>query len=185
MKKDIKIGVGIALLFMAIGVSIKIVQINREYPQVQKKVISVGEMAEMKTETYMKVKSAKWLSEKEAVEKYGAGFSDEMEEGYEYAIAEVTVELENRSGEEQGISLYEIYLETDTYCNGLAPEVMGSMEPPQEMEMTLPAGKKKEVTLGYVLYKLQFTDKQWKNLKSMEFYLVNQRYPVKTKWRIS
>lgn len=182
MKKEIKISVGIIALAVLVGVGAKIFQINRKYPQVQKENVCFGENSEMKNGIYLKVVDSKLRSQEEAGKVYGEDFLKEMEEGYEYRVAEVNVELENRTEEEQMISLYDIYLETNTYCNGLAPEVFYNVESNQEMEITLSPNESLQETLGYVLYKVQFSEKQWKEMSSDEFFLTNERYPVKKRW---
>lgn len=183
MKKGVKIGIGIVLLVVSVGVAAKIVQINQKYPQVQKEKISFGETAEMKDGIYLKVLDAKLQSEEEARKAYGEDFAKEMEEGYEYRVCKVDVELENRTDKEQAVSLYDIYLETNTYCNGLAPEVFCNTDENQEMELTLSPNEKKEQTLGYVIYKMQFSKKQWNGMEEENFFLVNERYPVKKRWK--
>lgn len=185
MKRGIKLIAVAVVAACCIATTIKIIQINQTYPQVQIQNIEFGKKEEMKDNIYMQVKDTKWRTKAEAEEAYGEDFKKQMEEGVNYKTVEITVDLTNQSKKEQDLALYDIYVESDTYCNGLAPEVFACLSETQDMYISLSAGEEKEVTLGYVMYEMQFTGKQWKNLETSPFYLANQRYPLKKRWAIN
>lgn len=185
MKRGVKLIVVAFVVVLCIVTAIKIIQINRTYPQVQVQNIDVGKTEEMKDGICMQVEKTKWLSKNEAEKAYGEDFKREMEKGINYRTIEVTVNLTNQSNKEQEMDLYDIYFENDIYCNGLVPEIFGELNGNADMGIRLTSGEEKQVILGYLVYEKQFTGKQWKNLETTPFYLANQRYPVKKRWAIN
>lgn len=185
MKRRIKTGICLAAACLIAAGVVKIAAVNREYPQVVTEKIIKGDSADIGDGVLMCLKGTEYRSAEEAVAEYGEAFTDEMEEGYDYVVAEVTVEMENTTDKEQDIPLYEIYIESENYCNGLAPEVYFCLSDDMAMEQTLPAGETRTVKLGYVLYEVQFNRRQWEHLEEEEFYLVREMYPVKKCWLVS
>lgn len=175
--------IGIIFLLCVIYAGIKIVQINKEYPQVEVVKVDAGEKEAIQQDVEMKVMDVKMLSMNEAELKYGEDFVNEVGQDFSYRIVEVYVSLENVGNEEQGIPLYNIYIEKVDYCNGLAPEVFFSVDNESDY-ITLQGKEAKTVILGYLLYEKQFGEKEWENMSVSDFYLTVDRYPVKTEWML-
>lgn len=187
MRRGINLILVLALAVGCIVAGVKIVQINHKYPQVQIENIPSGEAAEMKDDVSMQILGTKWLTMEEAQESYGEDFTKSMDDElgeYNYNTVEVKIELKNTTAQEKSVPLYEICIENNIYSNGLAPEVFCSLEGNQEMEVTLSGNETKDITLGYLLYEMRFSKTQWKNRETSDFYLVNQRYPIKKRWKI-
>ena len=164
--------------------AIQIVRVNQQYPQVEVVNIDKGQTAQLISGIDMQVVSAQWNSKEEAAQLYGEDFSQAMEEDCNYRTVAVTVELSNTTSEEINVSLYNIYLENNIYCNGLAPEVFFRIGNNQAMDISIASNEKQEVMLGYVVYELQFTKAQWNNMPDSTFYLADERYPIKRRWEI-
>lgn len=185
MKNKWKISLVFALSLALCWGIYSIVQVNVQYPQVQIKGIPVLQYEELENGVFMKVLSSQIRSKDESEKKFGENFVKQMEENVNYRTVEVKVELFNQSEQKRTIYLYETYLESINYNNGIAPEVYQALEEDDDMELTLYSGERREVSLGYVLFETQFNKRQWKNMKGEQFFLVNRRYPVKYRWNIS
>lgn len=162
-----------------------IAAVNREYPNLPARQVSFGESGELQEGVTMRVEAVRWRTMDEARAAYGQEFADQMEEGDIYRIVEAEVGLENKSGQERNIVLYDIYLEKGAYCQGIAPEVFGCANSSPQMIFTLKGHEKRRAVLGYVLYEFQFQKKQWEKIEQLGFCLADTKYPVKTEWSMA
>lgn len=160
----------------------KISQINRKYPKQEIKQVQASADAELQDGVTLRVEKANWRTKDEAKGLYGKDFSDEMTDRDIYRTMEVEIEVSNHSGQEQDVFLHDLYLEKGAYEQGVAPEIFYSVNDGQDMDFKMPDHTTKKITLGYVLYDFQFQKSQWKKLESLEFYLADTKYPVKTEW---
>ena len=171
----------VAAITVLLGIEIK--QINEVYPQVQFVNVERNAVAEVQPGVNMSIVDASMFSIEEAEVRYGDNFVEEIGQNYSYRTIEVTVRLENKSDEAQGMALYELYLEQEDYCNGLAPEVFFEIGNETDY-VTIEAGGELEVTLGYLIYKKQFRVNEWDSMVVEDFWIARQRYPEKIKWKI-
>lgn len=182
-----KIGKSVLCILLALAGGLlcqKIVTVNKMYPQLQIRQIPFGKNAEMQDGVTMRVEEVHWRTMDEAQAVYGQEFADQMEKGTAYRTMEAVVELENNSGQDQEIFLYDIYLEKGAYCQGIAPEVFYNVNDGPDMSLILHDNETRRAVLGYILYEFQFQPKQWENLTKLEFYLADTKYPVKTTWNV-
>ena len=173
----------LAVLAVSIYVGREIKQINMVYPQVKKVDVERTEAAELQPNVNMSIMGAELLSMEDAQLRYGTDFMKEIGVDYAYRTVEVTVLLENKTESMQDIALYDIYIEQEDYCNGLAPEVFFAIGNETDY-ITLKENEAREVTLGYIVYEKQFRNKEWNTMKIEDFYLVRQRYQEKLRWKI-
>lgn len=173
----------LAALTVSVCVGMEIKQINTVYPQVKKVDVERTEVAELQSNVNMSIVKAELFSMKEAQLRYGTNFMKEIGEDYIYRTVEVTVLLENKTESMQDIALYDIYIEQEDYCNGLAPEVFFAIGNETDY-ITLKENEAREVTLGYIVYEKQFMNKEWNTMKIEDFYLARQRYQEKLRWKI-
>lgn len=52
------------------------------------------------------------------------------------------------------------------------------------LNVEIEANKEMDYTLTYILYKMQFSKKEWKTITKEEFFIAGPRYPVKNCWII-
>lgn len=179
----------LALLLATIfaGLSVwRMVQVNRKYPQAQLIRIRPGKDYEIEKQLFMRVTGSTRLSRAECIRKYGKSFPEEMavkEEGDFQAIA-VKIHLENTSEKDTGISASTIRIENNSYSNGLVPDYYGFLNDDWNQQIRVPAGKGTDVTLGYFLFRFQFSEKQWENIRRTPLYLVDHVYPQRIYWSV-
>lgn len=174
----------LAIVVVAVILGIEIKQINEAYPQVRFVDVERDGEAEVQPGVNMRILAAAMFSMEESQMRYGKKFVEEIGDNYLYRTIEVSVCLENKTDDAQSVALYDIYLEQEDYCNGLAPEVFYGIGNESDY-VTIEAGEELKVTLGYLIYKKQFRDNEWNSMTVEDFWIVRQRYPEKIKWRLS
>lgn len=177
-------GAVIVAVFACAVLGWKITSINRKYPKQEIRQIQAGEEAQLQDDVTMRVEKMQWRTKDEAKEFYGKEFASQMNDGDIYQTMEVEIEVSNHSGQDQDIFLHDLYLEKGAFEQGLAPEIFYRVNDGQDMDFKLPGHTTRKITLGYVLYDFQFQNSQWKKLESLEFYLADTKYPVKTEWML-
>ena len=182
-KLSIYLLLAVVLLTCAVFAGTKIIQINKKYPQVVKVDVQKNDTAELQDEVTMEVIKAEMFSMEEAEARYSQDFINEMGTDYPFKTVEVTIELENQSEEEKEVALYDIYLEKEDYSNGLAPEVFFEIGNETDY-IVLEAKEVREVTLGYLIYKMHFYAGEWEKMNVEDFFLAEDRYPEKIRWRM-
>ena len=186
-EKNKKLGMSVVVLFavvLATGwIGIEIKQINEAYPQVRFVDVERNAVAEVQPGVNMNIVDTTMFSMEEAQRRYGEDFVEEIGHDYSYRTIEVIVRLENKSDDVQGVALYDIYLEQEDYCNGLAPEVFFGIGNETDY-VTIEAGEELEVTLGYLIYKRQFRANEWNSMMVEDFWIVRQRYLEKIRWKM-
>ncbi len=182
-KLGISVVVLLAVVVAIVLLGIEIKQINEAYPQVRFVDVERNAVADVQMGVNMNIVDAAMFSMAEAQMRYGEDFVEEIGQSYPYRTIEVTVRLENKTDDVQGVALYDIYLEQEDYCNGLAPEVFFGIGNETDY-VTIEAGGELEVTLGYLIYKKQFRANEWNSMMVEDFWIVRQRYLEKIKWKI-
>ena len=171
------------LVMFALFAIICIRKVNVKYPEKKVSYVKLGESREVfkSSKVSMKIKGCKWLTGEKVVEEIGK--TSEIDEVVDSKTVMVTVMLQNDSEETQKIDLCNFYAESKCYYNGISPEIFEKVNQ-RSLTIDIEAGKKEEVVFPYTLYQNQFSDKTWNKLDSYCFYIVNQRYPLKTCWNI-
>ena len=126
------------------------------------------------------VLSKEWYSEKDLNKKFGYKKSDEIKYEEKCLIFETVVE--NTTKNEIKFPLYEIYVETKGFANGINQELFIKCNNEMGMNMTLKPGEKINVKIPYVMNTFHFTSKEWMALKDRKFELVEYSYPEKYVW---
>lgn len=193
MKISVRIWVIIALsAAFVIGVGMRIYAVNQEYPQTKLIKIEKNQYEIAENQVVMRVIDTKRFSQKALQRQYGAEITDLLnengqEELSEHAVIAVTVLFQNNSKKAQVVDLTNIYLENVSYTNGIAPELFSMWNGTPKLEIKLKPGRTARKTLTYVIYRLQFSSWQWRQVTAdMPFYLVDQerRYPERVCWKI-
>lgn len=93
----------------------------------------------------------------------------------------VTIELNNRSDEEQEMSLVQMYAESLIWANGIDGGLypLFNEDSADPMGLQLAPHEKKRVVLPYTLYDLQFQQADWKTIDQRNFRLTLSFYPQK------
>ena len=181
MKKSkyILFGVGF-ILFVCIIVAT--VRINMKYPQVEYKDIAFNTSEQWQECCTLTVNNAKVYTNEEAVKIYGQDVL-EVSDGTDFDIIEVEASVSNITDSTIPVYLYDLYLETLVYANGVAAEAQLLTDTPQ-LDIELMPYEKKEVTLCYVVYEGQLSKKDWDNISTKDFWLTGEHYPVKKRWML-
>lgn len=181
----------ISLVLFAICIvtaSILIYQVNKKTPQVTYINVKKGTTAKLETGIQMKVMQVHLYKKEESNNRYGKKFIAMLgsDANIDYKSLEIEVSLENTANQEEELPLSNIYIENNTFCTGIAPEIMDNLpEVEQDMDVTLKAKEKRDVVLTYLLYPSFFSKQQWSNFHMSNVYLADQWYPVKRKWLLS
>lgn len=178
-KKEWLCGVIIlAILFPSIW---RIYQVNAAFPPAEKIYVEFGEEYQMEEDFMVQVHSMELLDQQQLEERYGEYIS--WTEGHDYKGILVKIGIRNLSKETKKFEMYKFYIETDTYYNNGIDRDMYLLENPDGFLINLKEGEEKEVYLAYSMWDNHFYHKNWENLDSVEFYLVNERYPKKVYWK--
>ena len=114
----------------------------------------------------------------EEAEEYHEMMGDEMP--WERITIEVEVELENQTNEEKEVDMALMYLETKGTSNGFALGADRASEGRYgATREELQPGETKKLVYPYDMSSIWFTKKEWKEIKSREFYLTISSYPEK------
>lgn len=174
------------------GIGMRIYVVNREYPQTKLIKIEKDQYETVEHHVAMRVSGTRRFSQEALQKQYGADITDAIneevqEDTTEYVILAVTVVFQNNSKKMRTVDLTNISLENVSYTNGIAPELFSLWNDTPELEFELKPGRTEKKTLTYIIYKLQFSEQQWKQVAAdMPFYLVDQeqRYPKRVCWEI-
>ncbi len=173
---------GILCLAVLIASLIQIYRVNATYPSAKQVYIPFGEAAKLEEGINLSVISSKWLEDEDIRHKYGE-YIDLGNSNMKVVYA--TVEIQNTTGKEKKVPLYKLYIESDSYYNnGLDLEMYMVDNINQPAEINLKPMEKVTVSLPYSMYIFQFKEYEWKSIKDYNFYLVNDRYPVKYCWEL-
>ncbi len=181
MNRILLLGLCILGLSFAVIAVYMIINVNHQYPEKKVEYISIGKAEDVEENIKMTVLSCKWEGQDEIIKKYGE--TSEVGDDTNSKTALVSVNLENTTQSSKIIKLYNIYIEKKGYCNGLSPELF-TLCNNKNMELEIDSGVSTTVILTYTVYEKQFPRSQWNNLDKQEFYLANQRYPIKKCWYI-
>ena len=182
-KKKIKLLLLGIVFVLIVKFALNIVKINCEYRQAKNVSIPINTKEKVNDSLAMTVIDAKLLNMEESTAEYGNDIVDE-EDDVEFKTICVEVEFENLSDKEIEGQIFDFSIESNVYSNGISPEMYGAVNNGQNMYLTLGAKEKKKVYLTYVLYCNQFGVQKWNKLDLKDFYIVKDRYPVKTKWKL-
>lgn len=189
IQKKIKIWIGILLLLLcAVVIGSLIYRTNQKTPQVKYINVTKGMAAQLESGIDMKVVGVTLYQKADANARYGKNFITMLgkDSTVDYSSLEIQVSLENSTNQEVNFPLSNIYVENNTFCTGIAPEIMDNLpQMQQDMNVTMKAKEKKEVTLSYLLYPSFFSKQQWSHLNFADIYLADQWYPVKRKWLLT
>ncbi len=174
----------IPIFLVSVLLGYRVIRVNQLYPQVKKVDVELGKEQYITDAITMKVISKNMISKEVAEKDFGIDFVKEMEGAGDYWVVDVLAEFKNNSDQKECLTLYDNYIETSNYGNGLAPEAFDVLSSGENMQRILNAYETYEVHLGYVLYEIQFAKGQWENINNEKFYLVNQRYPIKYYWEL-
>lgn len=178
-KKIIKIGVTFLCAIVLLASLLQIYRINAAYPEAKTVMVPLETEDSLQDGVLMSVQSVKWLNNDDMETIYG----DYIDLFAETKVVIATVKIQNTTKEEKTIPLYTIYVESDThYSNGLDMEMFLVDNPSQSGEVTLKAEEAITVALDYSMFDIQFQKNVWEQLENKQFYLVNERYPVKNCW---
>lgn len=175
----------IAILLLIFGLFLyRIKVVNTRYPQAKTVMKEVGEKGMIGKNIQFSVLSSEWMNREEMIEKYGEAL--DFYDKYDYLGLLVHVNIKNVGKKKEKIELYQWYLESDTYyCNGLDMEMFLEDNENIPLSITLKKGEEKNITLPYSISSVLFLEKQWKKFKDDKFYIVSERYPVKTYWSVN
>lgn len=170
----------IVLVFF--GGGIRIVRINKQYPQKVEKNIDKGIEYQIGSQISMSVVGSRWLNGEELQEEYdGIWYVDNP---MDYQAVEVTVNICNSSQENKKVELFKTYIESEKYdWNGCDADLfMAKNNIPLEVE--LGAGEKMSCVMTYTFLKENYLEGDWGHLSQIPYFLVRERYPKKIKWKI-
>lgn len=182
IKNECKRTIFILCLFVVVASLIQIYRVNAAYPSAKQVYIPFSKTHTLQEGINLSVISSKWLNNEDVREKYG----EYMDLGNSnMKVAYVTVEIQNIAEKEMIVPLYKLYIESDLhYCNGLDLEMYMIDNIYQSVEINLKPKEKVSVSLPYSIYNFQFKKDEWNSIEDYNFYLVNDRYPVKYCWEL-
>jgi len=173
----------VALIVTAVvAMSIAIIRINLIYPQVQVLDIACNAKGEWTDGVFMTINSTELYSSQEALRKYEE-ISFEFADGVDFKVLEISASIENTNVNPKVIYLYDLYIETDVYANGVAGEFQ-LLSDTTKLDIDILPNEKRNVTLCYVVYENQFSKRDWSEMSAKDFGLVGTSYPIKRRWSI-
>ena len=166
-----------AAVLYAAAVFLGYQKVNADYPAVELVSAEPGEQLECQDGVMISLQSARILTDDEA-EEYHEMMGDEMP--WERITIEVEVKLENQTNEEKEVDMALMYLETKGTSNGFALGADRASEGRYgATREELQPGETKKLVYPYDMSSIWFTKKEWKEIKSREFYLTISSYPEK------
>ncbi len=182
MRKSKCISCVILLILIALY-SFFVYKVNQKYPKEVSVRVDFQEEESLQEGVALKLEKAKIYDNQEAMQKFGQSLEDEMADGIACRVVQLDVTLKNETKQEQWVDLYQLYLEDQSYANGIAADLQTKTDTP-ELEVTLNGEEEKEASLCYLLYENQFTKKKWKKMKTEDFWLARETYPEKYIWML-
>ena len=181
MKKHKKIYC-IITVTIVVTIIIRIIAVNREYPQVIYQDISLGNTKEWH-DVFLTITDATIYDSISALDKYGDTILEGKDESIDYKVIEVEALVESTSNQLNTIYLYDLYLENDVYANGIAAEVQINSDTPK-LDVDLQPLESKKVTLCYIVYENQFNKMYWDTFSLNDFWVSGDSYPIKNRWML-
>jgi hypothetical protein len=168
---------------MAVVIVGRIYTVNVRYPQRTEKEIAQGDFYELKKGVEMCIVGSRWLNANDMQKEYEDAWYVDNPDAYK--AVEVTIKLRNKSKKRKKVSLFQFYIESDQYdWNGCDADLF-AVKNGAALEVSLESEEEKEYTLPYTFLKDSYKNSAWKALSEEGFFLVEQRYPVKVKWKIA
>lgn len=181
--KKRKTAIIVALLVAGVVVGFwvyKVAEVNREYPQASIEHIPCGTETSLENGVKVRVKNTEFLTSGEYIKRYGKNM--EISKDEDLCVVLATISLKNPTTKKQAVDICQFYIEKEGYYNGMALDTFLEQSKGEDTVRILGKSEEQEVTLPYILYAYQFKQKDWKQIQEKQFYLVNQRYPVKICW---
>lgn len=173
-----KITIGIICGVVLIGIYIAAIRYQSyTYPAPLLERVHSGEVIIFDEYNY-KVVESDFLTEEE-VERF---WKDDIESFGEVKVLYVKLQFERiapKSENSRIIQMSDFTLVSDTYNQASDLERFYYFNSPEELMKTHNnVGESKEVCLVFTIPKVQFTDKQWEDMKAVDYRLHISRYPV-------
>ena len=132
---------GMLLLLAAILVCwlVRVIQVNRTYPEAETKRYSFGETLEQDG-LAIRVLESRWAEEEEVAASM-ASDGDEMAKFGERKQLLVTVQLKNTGSESKRVEVYQYMIELPCYSNGIIMEAFIYYNPEKSLNPALEAGE--------------------------------------------
>ena len=154
------------------------IRINRKYPAPSVERIKAGQELEIQDGVFLTVTGWEILPEEEREAIYKKRGEEPLMDA---ELRKVFVTLENRTDETKQCEVTALNLETFGYSasinSGLGIAAMGESS---TVVPELEPGQKLETAYLFEILKYQFTDRQWEEIDSREFWMTFSSYPVKT-----
>ncbi len=176
MKK--RVTAAVLLVILAAIFTAGYLRINRKYPAPSVERIKAGQEAEYQDGVFLTVTGWEILSEEERKALYEK-IGEEPFEGAE--LRKVSVTLENRTDETTMCDLTSLNLET--FGNSASINSLLGSAAMGELWTAMPElkpGQKLETAYLFEILEYKFTDRQWEEIDSREFWMTFSSYPVKT-----
>lgn len=151
-------------------------QINQQYPRTEEVKIPIGEEVEFKDDVMLSVLEHRIWDDKEANDFYA---ENEEEQIYETKIVEVVVEVENKSPIEEEIHLYNLYLETLGFKNGVMNIQVLSSDIRDRAVQKLQPNEVRTIEMLYEILLYRFPKSDWDKLEDYDMWLTFALYPEK------
>ena len=176
-KKNKYIACVVMLILLAMISGYKIKEVNKRYPSAKVELINKGVEKVIKNNIKLQVLNSEWKNQDEIYQQYG-NVSELVDRKVKSETVLVEVELENLSNRQQKLELYNFYIETTGYSNGISPELFDKINN-KSILLSFEPKEKIKIKLPYTIYKNQFTNKQWENIEKAPFFITEQFYPEK------
>lgn len=166
----------IMMLLIAVAFWGRYTQINQQYPKTQELKTLIGEQVEFQDDVMISVLKHRIWDDKEANDFYD---ENEEEQIYETKILEVVIELKNKSAIEKEIHLYNLYLESMGFKNGVMNIQVISSDIRDRAVQKLQPNEVRTIEMLYEILLYQFPKSDWDKLEAYDMWLTFALYPEK------
>lgn len=184
--KKLTIVILLLTIFIIVYFTINFININKKYPDAQIIKIPFGETLTIDNNLEVKLNSTEYQILYDFFEENKElGINEEIyysiSDPNDAIIFNCEISIKNISDTKQDIELYNLIYGSDIWSNGISLEIFKAMNIGKSFIYTLNPFQEDVVNLPFIMYRLQFSDENWRNVYSDEYSITYSLYPLNVK----
>lgn len=184
--KKLTIVILLLTIFIIVCFTINFININKKYPDAQIIKIPFGETLTIDNNLEVKLNSTEYQILYDFFEENKElGINEEIyysiSDPNDAIIFNCEISIKNISDTKQDIELYNLIYGSDIWSNGISLEIFKAMNIGKSFIYTLNPFQEDVVNLPFIMYRLQFSDENWRNVYSDEYSITYSLYPLNVK----
>lgn len=184
--KKLTIVILLLTIFIIVCFTINFININKKYPDAQIIKIPFGETLTIDNNLEVKLNSTEYQILYDFFEENKElGINEEIyysiSDPNDAIIFNCEISIKNISDTNQDVELYNLIYGSDIWSNGISLEIFKAMNIGKSFIYTLNPFQEDVVNLPFIMYRLQFSDENWRNVYSDEYSITYSLYPLNVK----